>query len=135
MSPLNQQNNLTNTEKPKQESLFSFKKTEIVSSGIQRFLNRNEATDNTEQDKFNYFAIYGTTTGALVKADSKLSVELYHVFVQKSANLLREVVVPRDLDQMRGYDGKTTKTATTEEFSFEFGTKGEFSSQLDNAAK
>ena len=36
---------------------------------------------------------------------------------------------------MRGYDGKTTKTATTVEFSLEFGTKGEFSSQLDNAAK
>ena len=36
---------------------------------------------------------------------------------------------------MRGYDGKTTKIATTEEFSLEFGTKGEFSSQLDNAAK
>ena len=36
---------------------------------------------------------------------------------------------------MRGYDGKTTKTATTVEYSLEFGTKGEFSSQLDNAAK
>ena len=83
----------------------------------------------------NIFAVYGTTTGALVKADSKLATELHHIFVQKSANLLREVVIPRDLDQMRGYDGKTTKTATTVEFSLEFGTKGEFSSQLDNAAK
>ena len=36
---------------------------------------------------------------------------------------------------MRGYDGKTTKTNMTTEFSFEFGACGKFSSQLDNAAK
>ena len=36
---------------------------------------------------------------------------------------------------MRGYDGRTTKTNMTSEFSFEFGVSGEFSSHLDNAAK
>ena len=70
-------------------------KNEKQNLDIQRFLNRNEAKENS--DSGNYFAIYGTTTGALVKADSKLAIELYHIFVQKSANLLREVVVPRDL--------------------------------------
>lgn len=44
-------------------------------------------------------------------------------------------MVPRDLEMMRGYDGKTTKTSLTEEFSFEFGASGEFSSNLDTAAK
>ena len=55
--------------------------------------------------------------------------------MQKSANLTREVTVPRDLSMMRGHDGKTTKTNMTDEFSFEFGASGEFSSHLDNAAK
>ena len=36
---------------------------------------------------------------------------------------------------MRGYDGKTAKTNMTVEFSFEFGVSGDYSSQLDNAAK
>ena len=48
---------------------------------------------------------------------------------------MREVTVPRDLEMMRGYDGKTTKTNMTNEYSFEFGVSGEFSSQLDYAAK
>ena len=50
-------------------------------------------------------------------------------------NLLREVEVPRDLELMRGYDGKTTKTNMTDKFHFEFGASGEFSSILDFAAK
>ena len=36
---------------------------------------------------------------------------------------------------MRGYNGKTTKVNMTDEFSFQFGVEGEFSSELDNAAK
>ena len=36
---------------------------------------------------------------------------------------------------MRGHNGKTTKTNMTDEFSFEFGAGGEFSSLLDNAAR
>ena len=36
---------------------------------------------------------------------------------------------------MRGYDGKTAKTNMTVEFSFEYGASGDYSSQLDNAAK
>ena len=47
---------------------------------------------------------------------------------QKAANLNREVTVPRDFDQMRGYDGKTTKTNMTVEFSFLFGASGDYSS-------
>ena len=36
---------------------------------------------------------------------------------------------------MRGYDGKTTKTNMTDEFSFGFGNTEKFGSYLDNAAK
>ena len=36
---------------------------------------------------------------------------------------------------MRGYDGKTAKTNMTVEFSFAYGASGDYSSQLDNAAK
>ena len=36
---------------------------------------------------------------------------------------------------MRGYNGKTTKTNMTDEFSIEYGASGDFCSQLDNAAK
>ena len=36
---------------------------------------------------------------------------------------------------MRGHNGKTTKTNMTDEFSFEFGAGGEFSSLLDNVAR
>ena len=36
---------------------------------------------------------------------------------------------------MRGYNGKITKVNLTDEFSFQFGVEGEFSSELDNAAK
>ena len=83
----------------------------------------------------NYYAIYGSTMGENVKANSQLAVEFHHTLVQKSANLMREVTVPRDLEMMRGYDGKTTKTNMTDEFSFGFGASGEFISHLDNAAK
>ena len=48
---------------------------------------------------------------------------------------MREVTVPRDLEMMRGYDGKTCKTNMTDEYTFEFGASGEFISHLDNAAK
>ena len=43
--------------------------------------------------------------------------------------------MPRDLEMMRGYDGKTTKTNLTDEYSFGFGASGNFISHLDNAAK
>ena len=43
--------------------------------------------------------------------------------------------MPQDLESMRGYNGKTTKVNMTDEFSFQFGVEGEFSSELDNAAK
>ena len=36
---------------------------------------------------------------------------------------------------MRGYNGKITKTNMSDEFSFEFSASGDFTSQLDNAAK
>ena len=45
---------------------------------------------------FNYFAVYGTTVGSTVKEESQLVNELHHILVQKSANLLGEVVCPRD---------------------------------------
>ena len=83
----------------------------------------------------NYYAIYGTGMGETVKANSQLADEFHHILIQKSANLMREVTVPRDLEMMRGYDGKTTKTNMTDEFSFEFGASGEFISHLDTAAK
>ena len=54
--------------------------------------------------------------------------------MQKSANLLGEVVCPRDFELMRGYDGKTTKNNMTSEFSFSFGTDNEFGSGYDLAA-
>ena len=73
--------------------------------------------------------------GATVAAKSHLATELHHTLVQASTNLLKEVTVPQDLENFRGYDGKTTKTNITDEFSFEFGASGEFSSELDNAAK
>ena len=84
---------------------------------------------------FNYYALYGTAMGELVAANSQLATELHHILNQKSMNLLREVEVPRDLELMRGYDGKTTKTNMTDKFHFEFGASGEFSSILDFAAK
>ena len=83
----------------------------------------------------NYYAIYGTRMGETVKADSQLALEFHHNLVHKSANLMREVTVPRDLEMMRGFNGKTTKTNMTDEFSFGFGANGEFISYLDNAAK
>ena len=73
--------------------------------------------------------------GETVKANSQLAIEFHHTLVQKSANLMREVTVPRDLETMRGYDGKTTKTNMTDEFSFEFGASGYYISYLDKAAK
>ena len=48
---------------------------------------------------------------------------------------MREVTVPKDLEMMRGYDGKTCKTNMTDEYTFRFGASGEFISHLDNAAK
>ena len=73
--------------------------------------------------------------GLVVAANSQLADEFKMICGQKAANLNREVTVPRDFDQMRGYDGKTSKTNMTVEFSFEFGASGDYSSQLDNAAK
>ena len=73
--------------------------------------------------------------GETVKANSQLAVEFHHTLVQNSANLMREVTVPRDLEMMRGYDGKTCKNNMTSEYAFGFGASGEFSSLLDNAAK
>ena len=43
--------------------------------------------------------------------------------------------MPQDLESMRGYNGKITKVNLTDEFSFQFGVEGEFTSELDNAAK
>jgi len=40
--------------------------------------------------------------------------------MKKSDNLQSEVTVPGDFEDMRGYDGKTTKTNMTDEFSFKF---------------
>ena len=91
-------------------------------------------TNIKRANEFNYYAIYGTTSGSLVKADSHLANELHHTLVQKSANLLSEVVCPRDFELMRGYDGKTEKNNLTDKFSFEFGVKGKFRSKFDNAA-
>ena len=45
--------------------------------------------------------------------------------MQKSANLLGEVECPRDFELMRGYDGMTSKTSETDQFSFSFGENGE----------
>ena len=69
-----------------------------------------------------------------MKAESQLANELHHILVQKSANLLGEVVCPRDFELMRGYDGKTTKNNITSEFSFSFGSNQEFGSGYDLAA-
>ena len=71
--------------------------------------------------EFNYYVIYGTTSGSLVKAASQLANELHHVLVQKSSNLLGEVVCPRDFELMKGHDGKTEKQHTGDKFSFSFG--------------
>ena len=68
-------------------------------------------------------------------AKSQLADEFKQLCLQKAANLNREITVPRDFDQMRGYDGKITKTNMTDEFSFEFNSSGDFISQLDNAVK
>ena len=68
-------------------------------------------------------------------AKSQLADEFKQLCLQKAANLNREITVPRDFDQMRGYDGKITKTNMTDEFSFEFNSSGDFISQLDNSVK
>ena len=73
--------------------------------------------------------------GETVRADSKLANEFYHTLLQKSANIKKEVRVPQDFQDMRGYDGKTAKTDLTDEFCFEFGASGKFCSELDKAAK
>ena len=83
---------------------------------------------------FNYYAIYGTMMGNTVKADSNLANELHHTLIQKSANLLKEVICPQDFALMRGYDGKTTKNNITDQFSFSFGDQGDFKSDFDAAA-
>ena len=56
--------------------------------------------------------------GELVAAKSQLATEFNHTLIQSSANFLREVTVPRDLESMRGYNNKTTKVNMTDEFSF-----------------
>ena len=66
--------------------------------------------------------------GLVVAANSQLADEFKMICGQKAANLNREVTVPRDFDQMRGYDGKTAKTNMTVECSFEFGASGDYSS-------
>ena len=70
--------------------------------------------------------------GELVKADSKLAKEFYHQLFVKSTNFLGLVTVPRDFNDMRGYDNRTTKTDLTDEYSFKFGINR---SQLDQAAQ
>ena len=59
----------------------------------------------------------------------------YYLRDSRQKKNVRRVVLPRDLESMRGYDGKTTKTNMTDKFYFEFGASGEFSSCLDFAAK
>ena len=83
---------------------------------------------------FNYYAVYGTMMGNTVKADSNLANELHHTLIQKSANLLKEVICPQDFALMRGYDGKTTKNNITDQFSFSFGDQEDFGSDFDAAA-
>ena len=73
--------------------------------------------------------------GEKVAAKSHLADEFKQICLQKAANLNREIKVPRDFDQMRGYNGKITKTNMTDEFCFEFNARGDFISQLDFAAK
>ena len=73
--------------------------------------------------------------GETVASKSQLADEFKQLCLQKAANLNREIAVPRDFDQMRGYDGKITKTNMTDEFSFEFNSSGDFISQLDNSVK
>ena len=68
--------------------------------------------------------------GGVVAANSQLANEFHHQLVLKSMNLNRIVVVPRDFDDLRGYDNQTTKTNLTDEYSIEFGI-GESSSYLD----
>ena len=70
--------------------------------------------------RFNYYALYGTIVGRLVKAESCLATELYQTLMHKSDNLESEVTVPQDFEDMRGYDGKTSKTNITDRFSFKF---------------
>ena len=43
--------------------------------------------------------------------------------------------MPRDLEMMRGYDGKTTKTNMTDEFSFGFNIIEDPNFELDIATK
>ena len=66
----------------------------------------------------NYYAIYGTIMGQLVEAKSKLVTELHQALIHASANFLSEVTVPKDLDHLRGHDGKITKTTSTDQFTF-----------------
>ena len=73
--------------------------------------------------------------GETVASKSQLADEFKQLCLQKAANLNREITVPGDFDQMRGYNGKITKTNMTDEFSFEFNASGDFISQLDFAAK
>ena len=73
--------------------------------------------------------------GEKVAAKSHLADEFKQICLQKAANLNREIKVPRDFDQMRGYNGKITKINMTNEFSFEFNAIGDFVSQLDFAAR
>ena len=47
----------------------------------------------------------------------------------------RIVTVPTDLEDMRGYDGRTAKANMSDEFCFEFGTKGKSCSERENASK
>ena len=49
-----------------------------------------------------------------MKADSQLALELHHILVQKSANLLGEVICPRDFELMRGHDDKMSKKNETD---------------------
>ena len=98
-------------------------------------VNENRGSDNrgligieNDTSKINYYSIHGTSMGELVKADSKLAKEFYHQLFVKSTNFLGLVTVPRDFNDMRGYDNRTTKTDLTDEYSFKFGLNR---SQLD----
>ena len=78
--------------------------------------NRGTLDRGDDTAKINYYSIHGTSMGELVKADSKLAKEFYHQLFVKSTNFRGLVTVPRDFNDMRGYDNRTTKTDLTDEY-------------------
>lgn len=82
---------------------------------------RGNDTGQNDHKHMNYYVIHGTSMGSLVKADSKLAKEIHHQLFVKSTNFQGIVCVPRDFADLRGHDGKITKTNLTDPYAFKFG--------------